>query len=335
MRELVHRGIAWTIESGLPVSSGFPEYTARRVSNAAHLNLTQGPVPDLYESGARYQRDPQACDLPVPWWVAVRNQVADCKTATAWRLAWWYQQRGAWPRGLVEGSGEERLIHVRLVDEDPSRELARRFGNLEGRRPWGQECQAWRPYQGQEAAGLATHLDEARLHPTLRAALARGRAAGLDVYLVSGQRPVARQIALWEERMAADPEGPRSWGQVESDWSRWATWVGETAHGRRKGPPIALPGRSAHQADPGEAMDLGVRGAPDREAKRATLDLFAETTADLVHRPLLPSEPWHFEPRDVATETDSLAPESGGAYPLGTGSRAGRSPFASHWRPSR
>ena len=330
-----YRGIPWEIEENLGTSPGFGEWTAQRVSHVAHANLTRGQIPTIESTGVVYQRDPDGCDLPVPWWQAVRNGSLDCKTASAWELARRYQQRGRWPVGQVVPSGAARLAHVRLSDDDPSMNLVRAGKSRPGRRPWTKACDiAARSYFGpgrtprtrkphppapaagswpevtpegdcscqNHAAGAEEpHRDEALLHWQLRALLKRGRDAGLPVYLNSGHRPVSRQVMLWETRMkearAAGEKGvPPSWRAVENDFARWAPWVIREYKGENGRPYIAFPGVSNHQRLPSLAADISSRRRTRAEV-RADQAKLAEIGSDLAHRPI-PGEPWHFEPRD-------------------------------------
>lgn len=324
-----YRGVPWWIDDGLTrgpgaVSPGFPEWTARNVTNAALATMREGPAPDLLAAGVAYQRDPVGCDMPLLARQSVRRGATDCKGATAAAIAAEWQATGRPPAGaIVDAAGIARTIHVRLRDRDPAADLARANGTCPGRRPWDPTCRHYRPMRhkrGQVAAtvghrgagdasqpgpgrrfeggALATHKDEALLHPALREALERGRAAGLPLYLNSGHRPFERQLWLWEERFriarAAGERAPESWAAVERDWLRWGSWVAAEWAGEHGRVALAFPGASPHQDRPSRAADVGSNRATRAEVRRDQSEL-ARIAADLVHRPI-PGEPWHFEP---------------------------------------
>ena len=140
-----------------------------------------------------------------------------------------------------------------------------------------------------ECAGQSRSRDESALHPLLQRTLARGRDAGLHVYMYSGARTVGHQIELWEARMRGRA-APASWRSVEADFDRWGPWVlGHSKGEIGEAPPLAPPGLSRHQATPARAMDVGV----SRGGRDATLARLEQVAPAGVFRPMK-REPWHF-----------------------------------------
>jgi len=131
--------VRWVLKRPLYVSDDFAARTAIGVTAAAVAGTTGGPVPPLRSSRVRYQLDPRGCNPPVPWWVVRDRGSGDCQDLTAWQLARGWQQTGRYPVAMLEGGGQ-RMLHVRLLDSDPSLQLIR-AGRFEAdRRAPGPEC---------------------------------------------------------------------------------------------------------------------------------------------------------------------------------------------------
>lgn len=284
----------WWVQGRPLVPAAFLQEVQVRTTRAALDNLTRGRIPPLYGSPVAYQRDPRGCNHAARWWVALERATADCEDLAAWRAAERFQRTGRWPGFVVAATATPGLVHVRLVDEDPSRILVLAGRYVPGRRAPDSACPVPGAIEaGGEAGQVPEHRDPSLLHPALRAGLAAAARAGISVDLVSGRRSAERQIALWEDRFRqareAGEAAPSSWDAAELEWVRWASWIEAERKGRHGRPRLALPGNSPHQA--GRAMDLG--GTAD------ALEAFAALNAATLGRPV-PGEPWHFEPLEDA-----------------------------------
>jgi hypothetical protein len=91
-------------------------------------------LPNLYESGVRYEEEPQGQEDWQDVLTCLRLKIADCEDLSAWRAAELQVRHGimAWPTfnyRVRPGGGFLYHIQVRLPDgriEDPSRALGMR-----------------------------------------------------------------------------------------------------------------------------------------------------------------------------------------------------------------